>query len=297
MKTSILVSSDWHAGNSAGVLAPGTKLVYNDPGEPYKEYEPALTSAQDRIWNVTQNCLAYAEKKSNGGPVISIVVGDVQHGNRFVEMLVSSRKYHQAEIAMQYFDALVKRLNITANYMVYGTDVHTDEGSAEVELAEKIRDKYEIESIAVSLLTLNIDGVVFDIAHDGPQAGRAHTQGNPPRIYLRRAMSEDMDALNKQPADVYLRGHFHSFSDELATLERNGKFYQSRIITCPSMCLPNGYARSATRAQAFVRIGMIYCEVENGQLVFVKPLLQTFDLRSRASVGTVFYQYRGTPRE
>jgi hypothetical protein len=292
-KTCILYSTDWHAGNSNGVLAPGTRLIYNDPGEPYKEYTPNLTGAQDRIWNVTQNCISYAEKKADGSPLITIIGGDIQHGKKFVEMLVSTRGYHQGEIAMQYYDEFPKRLNVTANYMVYGTDAHTDEGTAEVELAEKIRDKYAIESIAVNMLTLNVEGVVLDIAHEGPQSGRSHTLGNPPRIYLRRAMSEDLDTLNKPPADVYLRGHFHSYADESASLERNGKFYHSRIITCPAMCSSNGYARAATRAQSFLRIGMIYMEVENGHLTFVKELLQNFDLRSRASVGVTFYKYIG----
>lgn len=292
-----LISADWHAGHINGVLAPGTKLLYDDPGEPVKEFTPTLTGGQDRIFNITQNVFSYIETVGVDIPVCVIQVGDVVNGNNYTETLVSSRMAHQIAIARGYLDEFHNRLNMAGFYTVHGTDVHVfGEGSAEELIAEYAREKYHIESISASHMLLNIGGVRFDISHEGPNAGEAWLAGNAARGYLRRRMMEDMDCLGREPADVYVRAHVHGFADVYDTIERNKHFYHSRLVICPAMCIPNSYARRVTRSINYYRLGMLLAEVVDGRLIGITPLLQTYDVRNYITAGVVASPYQGSPR-
>ena len=274
-----LISSDWHSGHDNGVMAPGTVLKYDDPGEPYRELTVSLTGGQDRLWNVTQNVLCYIGNVVGKEPIVLTQVGDIVNGNSFVETQYT-RLSHQISIARAYLAEFMTRLNVSGFYTVHGTDVHSyGEGSAEELIAEYTREKYGVESVSASHLLLDVGGVRFDIAHDGPSVGEAWLTGNGARTYLRKRMMADMDVLQREPADVYVRAHVHGYADVQDSIERNGKFYQARLVVCPAMCIPNGYARKASRSISYYRLGMLLADIQDGRLVSIMPLLQSFDTR------------------
>lgn len=292
MRTIVLYTTDWHAGFSRGVLAPGTML----PGESKPKQ---LEQAQDIIWNVTQNVISYTERRAKDAPIFIIHGGDVVHGHNFVEEMTSGKPSCQTVIALAYLEEFIKRLNISGFHIVSGTDVHTDQGSGEELVSMAVRDKFNIESVAASQMLISINGVMLDVSHEGPVVGRSWLYGNAARAYLRRVMSEDLDSLNKSPADLYLRAHVHGFCDVSESIERMGKFWNGRLIVCPPMCGSNGYVRWITRGQAFYRLGMIFIEIIDGVITFVKPLLQTFDVRTlvTANGGVVAHPYKNAVRQ
>lgn len=278
----ILNISDTHGGNRHGLMSPDTVLTTEGAeGKPFT-FTPEMTPYQEWMWqDVYLWGIEQAIKMTAGRPVIVIHAGDVTHGNRFTESLVSSRMSHQIAIAVRAL-AELNRVKPVRFFLVHGTDVHVfGEGTAEEEVAERLRGVMGCEVAATPFGLLDIGGVKVDIAHHGPGPGVGWLQGNTARNYAKQHMMDEIFKLHRLPPDIYIRGHNHAYRYERVELDDG---IVSHLILCPSFCSMNGYARAVTRSIPWITNGMVLIDIQGGMVTDVHPLTKTIDIREHFKV-------------
>lgn len=283
-RTILAVCSDLHGGHRHGLLNPETVLhEYDEDGNIVEDYHPPLNPVQKYLWKQYTGWIGEIGELAGKSRVIVSLNGDMTAGDKHKDMLVSDRLSDQMTIArwnVQPWFGLktMKTLRITK-----GTGAHTfGEGSSELIMGELVSAHHPKVDVRVLDHGLpDIDGMTLDISHHGPPPGsRNWLTGNEARYYLRSLMMDELSAGNVPPRLVF-RGHYHRYIQETITLEWGGKFNTSTIIITPSFTFPNGYTRQAVRSPARVTHGMVVCEIVDGKLLEVKPLMKTLDIRTK----------------
>jgi hypothetical protein len=270
--------NDPHCGSWYGVLSPETKLTDPTSGE---TYNPQLRKWQRFVWDkiIERGCEAFAHITKKD-PVTLFANGDLVHGVRGGQNLITSVREEQRTIAVDMVRYFYTQLNVIKTYIAWGTEWHVgEEGDEErgvvKELASGGRDV-----VSTPMARVNVGGAEFSVAHHGPHVGEAHLRSNTPALFLRRRMYEEIVILQRKPADMYLYAHRHRWAHVVHNEPIKGQDYTSHLVVCPALCVMDGYARSATLSQPVLHTGMVLIIIANGKVVDVDRdyILET-DLR------------------
>lgn len=276
----VVVTSDWHAGHKLGLMNPETVLYEDEVDNPESESKPIrhdLGTYQAYLWHdVWLPGIQGVNELADGCPVGLIVNGDITHGKRHPEQLVTTSTANQfliAEACLTPWVRAIRQLSLVR--FAFGTASHIfEEGTSPVLVSRLFREKYpRIDVGVVRHGLLDVLGVRIDYAHHGPSQGiREWTKGNQLRYYLKSVMSGHLKN-GQDPPDAVFRSHYHyphrEMVSEFVTGETPGRprTVESRIYLTPSMCGMNDYAYQATRSNSNIYNGFMVLEVENGRIV------------------------------
>jgi len=276
----LVVTSDWHAGHKLGLMNPETKLyedmVDNQGKITSKPFIHELGTFQDYLWNdVWLPMINEVKLLADGCPVGIIVNGDVTHGKKHPEQLVTTSIANQfliAEANLKPWTQQIKRLEFVR--FAFGTGSHIFEEGTSPTIVSKLF-KAQNPKLDVGLVRhglLDVMGIKVDYAHHGPSQGiREWTKGNQLRYYLKSIMSGALKH-GEMPPDVVYRSHYHYphreiCSETVGVESGNPKVVESRIYLTASMCGMNDYAYQASRSTSSIYNGFCVLEIEDGKIV------------------------------
>lgn len=275
----ILKVSDPHCGFELGLTNPETKLT-DQNGKDRRISD--LNESQGFLWEAFENGLKEVEKLAGGDPIHAFFMGDITHGNKFVDQQVTTRMSDQVSYAVYAADPVFRLKGIKSCHFAYGTGVHVfGEGSSEILVSEFLKERYpKINTRSLYHGLAYIGKFAIDYSHHGPHPGtRNWLRGNVARLYLQSKMMDDLDN-GQRPADLVARGHYHSFVRTWYGMSRGGEWFESWLIIMPPMCFVNDHARKATQSAYRVSPGIVAVEVINGRLHNIFPFTRTLDIRT-----------------
>jgi hypothetical protein len=277
--------SDTHGGHRLGLLNPDTILKKaNDDGSTLC-WTPEPTSTQRELWQGFTKDVALAVEFAAGDEIIAVHDGDVTQGDAHNHNIPETTLEDQREIAYWNLLPIAKLRNVKTMRLLTGTEVHGPE-SAEARVAHKLAQDTGKDIRAYNHERFRVRGtsVVFDASHHGPHPGtRDWLFGNVATMYLRDRIYRDR-RLGKEPATVYLRGHYHHWVWITLNEEWQGVHREYHLVVLPSFCGLGEYARKATKSDPSLTIGMGLFEIMGGRLIQIKPLTETWDLRTEEEV-------------
>jgi hypothetical protein len=279
----LFVLSDTHCGHKLGLINPETILFDESNG---KEWKPSLTGFQYFLWELYEEAIEKLKEFSKQKEIVIIILGDITHGNKYPEQLISNRIADQISIIQQSLKPLLALKNIKAIRLVFGTGSHDfGEGSSMLILKELITaspKKISIEVITHGLL--NIAGKRIDYAHHGPGLGvRDWLRGNEARFYLKDIIYKDTKTNGIVP-DLVLRGHVHGFTHESLYWIENDRMRKSSITILPSMCGMSEFAKQGGRSPSILSNGMVMYEITDVSISDPIPLIKVSDVRIKEEI-------------
>ena len=280
----VLVIGDTHAGHILGLLRPNTMVdmeVVKGEEMVVEKVELPINPVQHYLNKVFDKLLRETKKIAGDDKIILLHGGDITHGNRYVSQLVSSRISVQCQIAERIFTDSIDLLGSSTVRLLKGTANHVfDEGGSDNLIASALEFKYPDKDILCYYHgTLDIDGVIIDVAHHGPPPGsRKWLEGNELRYHLRsRMMDEIMN--QKVPPSLYLRFHYHRYMKETVSVLTDKEEFTSTIILCPSFCMADDYAIKVVKSPDKFYSGGIILEIVDGKLMNMIPKVVALDIR------------------
>jgi len=275
--------ADFHAGHKLGLCNPETILWEEGPeGEPVARY-PGLGPFQERLWGMNLEMIASVKDFADGDETTIFYVGDLTHGNRYIEELMAVTPDDQMQIGYWSLKPWLELPNVNVSRLFQGTYVHTFGGSSEAIVTRQLRGdfpKCDIKTVAHGRIT--VGGVTLDVTHHGPSTGsRRWLEGNNPRFYLRDLQQKEF-ALGNEPPQVVMRAHRHTWiPEERLRVWWQGKTYESAMILLPSMCGLSAHGRQVMQAPFILTLGCVCVEVVNGQVGRILPLVKMLDIRTK----------------
>lgn len=282
MRKIAVTITDTHGGNKLALMNPDTILFQENENGEIKPYHPALTASQKYLWKLHKSCVEKVKDIADGDDILLMHLGDETQGNKYPQMLVSSRMSDQITIAEYNLRPWFELPNVKTFRMVVGTQAHNfGEGSAPILLCEKLTSKYSNVNIKPLYHGLiNYNGFVIDCAHHGPGTGiRNWLYGNVARFYLRDLMINEITS-GRKPPDMVTRGHFHAPVYEPLEI----KNYRSEIYVLPSFSMFGDHAIQTTQSTPEITHGILVTEIENGKLLRQHRLYETRDTRSKETL-------------
>jgi len=274
----VLVVTDWHSGHVLGLCSPDVRLEDPDTGE--KTVIPSLTDTQRYLWDVYRDDVESARKWAGRDPVILLHLGDMTQGNKHPEQLMSNRRSDQVAIAVKSLELPLSRVqNVEAVRLVQGTSAHDPIGEMTI-LAAKDKDLYKLcRNIKTTIHTvMTVGGAKVDYTHPGPHpGGRKWLEGNIVRYNLRDMMLDDI-CYGIEPADVYLRGHRHTYRHEVVEIYGDPD-RRSEMFSLPAYCGISYYARQAATKPRLTTC-MLMLEIIDGK-VGHQLFKRTLDARTK----------------
>lgn len=272
-RVTVACLSDTHGGCKLGLLNPKTVLHSEDIDGNLIPYTPQLTAVQQWLWQGYTEDIGQVVALAGNDEIVVIHHGDINHGNKYPEELVSTRPADQIEIGVMIVKPWEAH-RIRAMRLMFGTGAHSlGEGTTTIEVAARLGRKAR----AVNHGLFTVDGVTIDCAHHGAFPGsRNWLKGNIVRYYTRSIMY-DAILRGEAPPRVVIRGHYHEWVHE--TVRLNG--YVTDSIVLPAYCGLTGHGRQATRSAARISVGMAALEIVDGELRKIHPFYRVQDLRTR----------------
>lgn len=275
----ILGISDPHCGFELGLTNPETELR--------NKKTPELNESQSYIWNeVYLPGIEKTKELAGKDDIHALFLGDITHGVKYISEQVSTQMSDQIAYAFHAMLPILQLKNVKSFGMSAGTDSHVfGEGSAETLVADRLQERFPKTNIFVDYHgLLDVGGFTVDTAHHGPHPGnRNWLRGNVAKLYLKSMMMDDLDA-GDVPANLVLRGHYHSYVKEWCSITRTGVSYESWIVVMPSLCLLGSYGHQATQSTYRLSPGLVAFEVVNGKLLDTYPLIQHIDIRTKRTL-------------
>lgn len=280
--------SDTHCGHRLGLCSPATELEEIDGHGNRYRWPVQLTETQRAIWEKFEQDRAQVAEIAAKRPVVLLVNGDLTHGLKHPQDLMSNYLHHQVQIAFDVVMAWLTdaRLNITAVRLVQGTAAHTLSGSTEPIVAQLINMRYHQTQPAAVIFhgLFDVDGVTIDAVHKGPYPGsREWLRGNVATLSLRSMMLREL-LDHHAPPRVVMRAHYHRYQRVTERIESEGRTYESDLFITPSYCGMDLHGHHATQGLSWQSHGLVALEVADGQLLKVHPLVETLDLRTREAL-------------
>ena len=268
--------SDTHGGHRQGLMNPDTMLPEDDDLE--KWYKPGITKTQKFLWWLRTGIIRRVRVLIGEDPLYYFHLGDPTQGHKYKSEWVSTRMSDQVIIARGNMEPVFNIPNLKACRFLMGTASHEfGEGSSPVLLDQLYRREFPNLNIrTIRHGRAQINRMVVDYAHHGPGPGiREWTRGNVARLYLRHRMMKKIMG-RREPADLYLRGHYHHFvnvSDSIHT--EDDRYYDARLVVLPSMCGIGCHAVQATKSVDSVTYGSVLFEIVNGKILEIHKLFMT----------------------
>lgn len=291
----LIVTSDWHCGHRLGLMNPETVLyeqLIDGKQSTISKVDYTLTEFQDYLWhNVWMKGVEDIKHLADGCPVAVIVNGDITHGNKYPDQLLTTSIANQFLISEKVLQPWIEKIpGFKFLRFAFGTGSHIfSEGTSPVIVSELMRPKYpDIDIGVVHHGLLDAKGIRVDYAHHGPSQGiREWTEGNQLRYYLKSIMARAFKD-GEQPPNVVYRSHYHYPVREIVTTfadNGNGRprTVESRIYLTPSMCGMNDYAYQATRSTTKLYNGWMVLEIEDGKIKddYLDDFVWILDLRTK----------------
>jgi hypothetical protein len=270
--------SDLHSGFTLGLTNPETSFIDPHTGE---ERQVLLTSYQQYLWDdVFMWGINQVKDLADTADIYIFGCGDLTHGP--LSETTSSRMSDQLDAG---FYALLPLIEISKHIKCLrwsiGTSMHVfGEGSSEIATIRRLQERYpKLDAKSVYHGCSNIGGFQIDHAHHGPYPGsRTWLLGNTARAYLKDQMIRDLD-MGERPADLVLRGHYHTMVREWCGMWRNDIFYESNIVVLPPLCLLGDYGHKATRSTYRLSPGIVAFEIVDNKLLSIHPFIKNIDIR------------------
>lgn len=254
-------------------------------GEP-RARKPERGEVQRHLWRYYVKFLKVVKELAEGEPITLVNVGDLTHGIKYHDGLMTASVDDQTQIAYWNLRPWFDECNVKICRLLVGTYAHTFDGSTEAIVTRLLRSyapEADIKTISHDLL--HIMGVTFDVAHHRAGPGtRNWLKGNIAQIYLKSLMMDDLDH-GRTPADIVIGGHYHTWIQPVTQrIMREGKVYMSTFLLLPSLFGMSGYGRQATHSIAYIQHGLVAFDVRDGQSKII-PLVKELDLRTEETIG------------
>lgn len=283
MATYLVYLSDTHCGQIYALQDPQTPLYDEDM---YGNLTPRpydLNETQRFLWALYNDHLQVVRDISGDDPLVVIHGGDLVHGNKYQDLLVSYRMADQIAIGVDVLSPWCDFPNLVKLRILSGTAAHNfGESSAEILARQILSERHRDTDIEVALHgRYEVDGVLVDAAHHGAGPGiRHHTKGNQVRYYSRSLIDDDVFD-QERPPDLILRGHYHEFVWETLHYWLGGQLKTLHAFVAPSYCKMNTYARQATRSKSRNDFGLLLYRIDDGEITRIRPLVMTIDIRTK----------------
>ena len=222
--TLLVVLSDTHIGSSTAVAPPSFVVHGRSTNEAQVTEANRLQKWLYRNWI---DLFDYVKDKARKHRVIVAHLGDVidfnHHGSTQLVQEVGDQVVMATELLMPYRDIADKFIGIL------GTAVHAGvDHATEIDLYRQLNADYIEQQ-----MTIDIDGVIVDLAHHGRAGFRPWTSA---AAGLASEIMIDYAQQGLLLPDFIFRGHLHVLDDSGA------KFEHTRLIQCPSWQLKTTYS-------------------------------------------------------
>lgn len=261
-KTTVVIIADDHAGSPAG-LFPGENWELEDGNH-----------LMPNEWQVTLrshflDCAREVADLRRGGRLIIVHAGDATEGIHHSNVQVLTPRVDEQErmhvAVMQEFMALT-RFSRRSDQLIYlaGTEAHTGLGNSSTErIVRALLKKDELDGREVRVaLHAEIDGVLFDVAHEGFRVGsRDWTRTNSIRAYLESNWSACAKA-GRRVARYIVRAHMHTFA-HVPLEDRVGNIVTEGFLM-PAFKLPDDWTKMRVQ-DAVGSIGLLPFTIRDGE--------------------------------
>lgn len=279
MQTNAVIS-DSHSGHRNGLLAPGVEietLLKIDGIEESDVWTPELSEINKYLWNLHIKTRDKAAQNNNDLNLIHL--GELCWGCKHPSGVIDNSVATQVELGYATFLPWYELPQLKRVRIIPGTDSHEfEDSSASILIAKRLRAEFPgVDTRVLYHGLFDIEQVTVDASHHGPYPGsRSWLRGNTALYYLRdRVMREMMSG--RIPADLYLRGHYHTRIHVL--LDMMTRIY--RLVIMPSMMVMNNYARKVTQSEYEITNGEALFYVDGNKISDPDWVTNTIDLRSK----------------
>ena len=274
---------DTHCGLKFGLLMPETELHEEGPNGELIPYHPELTATQRFLLELYQDQIQAVSDITAGAPVVLLHGGDICHGDKHPSQLMSTRLSDQVFIAADVLRRWQAVPGLRAVRLLLGTEAHNSgEGSLEYLVTRQIEG--DLPDVRISShWMLEIDDVLFDVAHHGPgPSSRYWLNANMLRFYMQDMVLRDIVELGERPPDVVLRYHRHSYVPAVLHYVHRKTTQSIRGYVHPAYCGMNYYAQMVTRSRATTHVGLLMFHIVDGDIVeVVDRMVVWMDRRTR----------------
>lgn len=264
MKTILLFPADTHSGSTVG-------LMRNQPWQldTGGTYNPS--KVQRIIWRQWIECLDIV-KSLGGDRYIVTVMGDAVDGKHHeTSELITTRVEEQERIFVDAMDWSLKYIDFDDDkdvlQFIAGTPAHTGEmAQSERRICEDMGGRGVYDRLKFS-----VDGVRFDIAHDGAgYGGRAWTDDSGFHSMIKSMLYQSL-LTDNEPPNFIIRAHRHRFTP---THYERGAYSVDGFI-CPSMQFKSSYNyRVTSMSNELPDIGMLIVIVDDGKPIWLCPRIR-----------------------
>lgn len=275
----LLGISDTHAAFKFGLINPATELKESDTG---KVTYPTLNNRQEYLWETYTWGLKEVQKLAGKDDIHVLHGGDISHGNKHIGEQISTKQADQIKIAYWNFRPVLEIKNVKSLSCAIGTGAHNfGEGTSEELAIQLLQEHFQKKYIDCTYHGLiKYGNFSVDLSHHGSGVGSMPwTKSNSARSYLQATMMGDLDA-GETPADLFLRGHVHTFVKTWASITRSGIEYESWLVILPSLCMLGDFGTQITRSLYRISPGMVAFEIIDDRLYKIHPFMKPLDIRT-----------------
>lgn len=251
MSTIIACISDTHIGSTSALCPPKfTTHSGRDKKEEqiteYNQCQKWLYAAWLDYWRFVAQLVGICGKTRKHRLVV-FHLGDVVDGKHHNSPQVMDEVSDQIQAAQDLLKPVAEMADMM--FLCYGTGAHNG-GAAEHEttIGRALGIRYDWE------FALDVDGVTFDLAHQG-RAGRRDWTSS--AAGLAAEVARDYQSEGKQPPRYILRGHTHLID------ETGCKLPDTRAIICPSWQLRTAYGHQVSTNRKRSDIGGLIIDTAN----------------------------------
>lgn len=259
--TQIVVISDLHVGSTLGLCSP--EVVLDDGGK-YLPNELQIESYnywRKGFWPFVWN----KAKKENRKTVVICNAETVDGSHHGTNQIWSNQVSDQITVAAELIDDATIQADV--RLFTRGTPAHVGEsGSADEAVARILKatrpDGKKTGPYSAYHLKLNVDGVILDVCHHGPNTGnRMWSKGNGARSYARTIVLDAL-VMNQKPPDLIIRSHYHKMLHE--TLHEYGN--TTEMLVTPSWQWMSSFATRVVSYEQISDIGGLVISIDAGRV-------------------------------
>ena len=281
----LVIFSDTHGGEKRALMNPDVELEDEEPDGTLAPYTPNPTASQEYLWKKYNEDIDNVKHLAGKDEIVVIHNGDINHGIKYMDGLVSTRISDQIRIGIANMSPWLRLKNVKKMRLTCGTGAHDfGEGTAEYIIAAFLKETFKKDVLGLYHGLMTLAGMKIDYAHHRTSAGiRNWLRGNIFRLYIKSQMMDELDA-GDTPPDIIAGAHFHTQVEETVTLFRAGKRYITRGIVTPSYSFINPHARQITKSKYRIGIGLAAFEIINGKILDLHWLARTEDIRTKEAL-------------